>query len=303
MDLDLRLLSGFVAVAQEGNFSRAAEQLHLTQPALTRRVRRLEEIVGAPLLRRTTRQVALTPAGEALLEPARRALDAAHDALEAARRAAHGAGGGLRVGLSVSGNFDIAPAILTGFQALHPEVELLVTRAATAENVRALARREADIAFVRSPLPEDPSGIAHEVLFTEPLVAAVPEAHRLAARAAVPRDAAAREPLVITPRPLGPGAYDLITGYLWPGDPDPDRHIADHRPDEEMMVQAVAAGHGIAVLFKSRADTLSVPAVCYRPLDPPLLGELSLAWRADDPNPRLRAFRAAARHAVRSSRG
>src|SRR3954467_1844622 len=96
MDLDLALLAGFVAVAEEGSFSRAAGQLHLTQPALTRRVHRLEAIVGAPLLTRTTRQVALPPAGEALLEPARRALDAAQDALLAARRAAHGAGGGLR---------------------------------------------------------------------------------------------------------------------------------------------------------------------------------------------------------------
>ena len=294
MDLELRLLAGFVCVAEELNFSRAAERLHMTQPALTRQIRQLETQVGAPLFERTTRQVSLTASGEALLEPARRAATKPSSALARARRAAHGGAGQLRVGLSVSGNFDIAPTVVRMFRDRHQDVEVEVTRGTTTENVLGLKGRLIDVAFLRTPL-YGAEGLEHLVLAQEPLVAALGDDHPLAGRTGIPRELLAQEPFVIHPRDSGPGSYDLITNYLWPDDNDPERHILERRPDEETMVEAVASGSSVAIIFQSRARYLAIPGVTYRPLVPPLLGEVSIAWRADDPNPLIRSFSRLAR--------
>jgi DNA-binding transcriptional LysR family regulator len=294
MDLELRLLAGFVSVAEELNFSRAAERLHMTQPALTRQIRQLESLVRAPLFERSTRHVALTVAGEALLEPARRTLASAAEALETVRRAAHGAAGQLRIGLSVSGNFDIAPVAVRAFRDLHQDVEIAVSRGTTAENVARIEARLIDVAFVRTPL-ERAEGLACLVLAEEPLVVAVRDGHPLAAYGGVARELLAGEQLVIHPRDFGPGSYDLITGYVWPGASDPDSRVAEHRPDEETMVEAVASGAGVAIIFQSRAQYLAIPGVTYRPLVPPLHGELAISWRADDPNPLVSEFTRIAR--------
>lgn len=293
MNLDLRLLAGFVGVAEELNYTRAAQRLHLTQPALTRQIHQLENFVGAPLFERTTRRVTLTEAGAALLDPARHTLRSADEGVDAARRAAHGGAELLRVGLSVSGNFDTAPRIAAAWCEQSPEVRLDLTRGSTADSIARLKRRDIDIAFVRTPL-SGAEGLTHLVLVIEPLVVALGVEHPLAAHRRVHRELLAAEPLIIHLRDAGPGAYDIITSYLWPGESDPERHIADHRPDEETMVQAVAAGIGVAIVFESRARYLAIPRITYRPLTPPLHGELALTWRADDPNPLIPAFTAIA---------
>jgi DNA-binding transcriptional LysR family regulator len=301
MDLDLRLLAGFVGVAEELNFSRAAARLHVTQPALTRQIRQLETLVGAALFERTTRQVSLTPAGQALLEPARRTLASAEEAVQAARRAAHGARGRLRVGLSQTAGFEGAPIVVRRFGERHPDVQLEVTRSTTAGSVTKLRRREIDIAFVRTPL-EGADELDHVVILDEPTVIALPEHHGLAAHERVPRELLSGEPFVLFSRELSPGVYDLITGYLWPGDPDPEAQVTERRADEDAMVEAVASGHGLTITRASRARHLRIPGVVYRPLTPPFQLELALAWRVDDPNPLVPAFaRLAAEVAAESS--
>jgi DNA-binding transcriptional LysR family regulator len=86
-----------------------------------------------------------------------------------------------------------------------------------------------------------------------------------------------------------------MTDYLWPAEADAGGRVAEYRPDEETMVQAVAQQLGVAVIFRSRADYLAIPGVTYRPLQPPLHGQLSIAWRADDPSPAISAFTQIAR--------
>jgi len=184
--------------------------------------------------------------------------------------------------------------VVRGFRDLHQDVEVEVTRGTTTENVENLKGRLIDVAFVRTPL-HGAHGLKHLVLAEEPLVIALGDDHPLAWHSAVARELLVREPLVIHPRDSGPGSYDLITGYLWPGDDDPDSHIAEYRPDEETMAEAVASGTGVAIIFRSRARYLAIPGVTYRPLLPPLLGELSIAWRAEDPNPLVAAFNRLAR--------
>jgi DNA-binding transcriptional LysR family regulator len=184
--------------------------------------------------------------------------------------------------------------VVRGFRDLHQDVEVEVTRGTTTENVVNLKGRLIDVAFVRTPL-HGAQGLKHLVLAEEPLVVALGDDHPLAGHSAIARELLAREPLVIHPRDSGPGSYDLITGYLWPGDDDLDSHIAEYRPDEETMAEAVASGTAVAIIFQSRARYLAIPGVTYHPLLPPLLGELSIVWRADDPNPLVAAFNRLAR--------
>lgn len=295
MNVDPRLLAPFVAVADELSFSRAAAGLSVTQPALTRQIAQLERLVGARLFDRTTRRVALTPAGEALLDPARRALAALDEGVTAARRAAHGTGE-LRVGLGTCGNVAVAPDVIALFEARTGSA-VEVTRAATGGSVDRLLRRRIDVAFLRPPL-HDADGIAFRPLLREPMVVVLPSEHALAALDQVPRAALRAEPMVWSDRARGPGSWERGLAAIWGDATEGARHVAALRPDEEMMVTAVAAGLGFTLAYESRMRFLRVPGVATRPLDPPLEGELAVAWRADDPNPDVAAFVALACHQV-----
>lgn len=288
MNVDPRLLAPFVAVADELSFSRAAAGLSVTQPALTRQIAQLERLVGARLFDRTTRRVALTPAGEALLDPARRALAALDEGVTAARRAAHGSGDGLRVGLGTCGNVAVAPDVIAVFEARTGSA-VEVSRAATGGSVERLLRRTIDVAFLRPPL-HDADGIAFRPLLREPMVVVLPSDHALAALDQVPRAALREEPMVWSDRARGPGSWERGLAAIWGDATEGARHVAALRPDEEMMVTAVAAGLGFTLAYASRMRFLHVPGVATRPLDPPLEGELAVAWRADDPSPDVAAF-------------
>lgn len=288
MNVDPRLLAPFVAVADTLSFTRAAEELAITQPALTRQIAQLERLVGARLFERTTRRVALTPAGEALLPSARRALAALEEGVAAARRAAHGGGERLRVGLGTCGNLEIAPDVIAAFEA-RTGVAVDISRGATGESVEALKRRRVDVVFLRPPL-HGAGGIASRPLLREPMVAVLHEDHPLARLDAVPRAALRDEPLVWMARERGPGSWERGLTAIWDDVAEGARHVAAERPDEEMMVAAVGAGHGFTLAYASRLRYLTVPGIVARPLDPPLEGEMALAWRADDPNPDVAAF-------------
>lgn len=288
MNVDPRLLAPFVAVADELSFSRAAAGLSVTQPALTRQIAQLERLVGARLFDRTTRRVALTPAGEALLGPARRALVALDEGVAAARRVAHGSADGLRVGLGTCGNVAVAPDVIALFEARAGRT-VRVTRGATGSSVERLLRRAIDVAFLRPPL-YDADGIAVRSLLREPMVVVLPEDHDLAALDRVPRTALREEPMVWSARERGRGSWERGLAAIWDDAAEGARHVAVERPDEEMMVTAVGARLGFTLAYESRMRFLNVPGVVARPLDPPLAGELAIAWRADDPNPDVAAF-------------
>src|SRR3954468_10542980 len=124
MPVELRHLRYFVAVAEELHFGRAAERLHISQPPLSQAIRSLEDDLGCELFRRTSRQVELTTAGDALLEPARATLSMAHAAVAAAQEAANDLRGRLRIGVTPVARHGVAPAILSAFRARHPNVEV-----------------------------------------------------------------------------------------------------------------------------------------------------------------------------------
>ena len=150
--LELRHLRYFVAVAEELNFSRAAERLHMAQPPLSVAIRQLEQDLGTELLMRTTREVRLTDAGSAFLDGARRTLSELERAQADARRAAAGELGRLRVAFSWSERFETLPALGQAFRAGHPDVELLTEEMWNARMPAALRSGAVDVAVVWGPI-------------------------------------------------------------------------------------------------------------------------------------------------------
>jgi len=180
VDLDTRLLRAFVAVAEELNFTRAAQRLFVAQQALSAQVRQLERRVGVPLFERTTRRVALTEEGERLLPHARavlEALDAAAQELESARRAAQVT---LRVGMSGTAMVPLVGETIRLFAEEHPDVRLELANTPLNQPAGGLREGTVDVAFVRPPFVDD--GLSMVTILTEDRYIAVHAGHPLAGR-------------------------------------------------------------------------------------------------------------------------
>lgn len=182
--MELRHLRYFVAVAETGSLTLAAEQrLHTAQPSLSRQIRDLEYEVGATLFVRSARGVELTAAGKAFLEPARLALDQAEAAVAAARRAATPAKPAFALGFLTGQEMDWLPEAMRTLKDVLPEIEVTVSSGYSHSLAEALMRGKLDLAFLR-PEPGRPE-LEYRLVATEPFVVAMPSDHRLAAREAV----------------------------------------------------------------------------------------------------------------------
>ncbi|WP_144638268.1 LysR substrate-binding domain-containing protein [Bordetella genomosp. 13] len=203
MSLDLRHLRQFVAIAELGSYRRAAEALHIAQPALSVSIQKLEHAVGVQLLERGARGVTLTAAGEALMEDARRALFHADQARLAARRVALGESGRLRLGFVGSATYELLPRCLPAFRAQYPDVQLELREDSTIGLVAALRANELDGGLVRGPLADDPE-LASWVVERDDLILALPAGHPLAERGAGRSGPAGRGPAGRGPADRGP---------------------------------------------------------------------------------------------------
>ena len=182
MNLELRQLRYFVAVAEELHFTRAAERLHMAQPALSTRIRELERAAGTPLFSRSTRQVALTAAGEALLPHARAAIEAADRAGEKMERA-RGTEGPLRMGRVAGTQTPLTSRVLSVFSERYPDVRVDPVEHDFSDPSAGLRSGEVAISLVCAPIDE--TGLRLEPLERRPLVAVLSERHPLAGREAI----------------------------------------------------------------------------------------------------------------------
>jgi DNA-binding transcriptional LysR family regulator len=205
---ELRHMRYFVAVAEELNFSRAAERLHMAQPPLSAAIRQLERKLGTELFRRTTREVSLTDAGHAFLDGARRTLAEADRAVATARRAGAGDVGQLRLAFSWSVRFDTLPRLGQAFKTEHPDVELLVQEMWNAAMAPAVRAGTVDVAVAICPEPAP--DVADELIRTEPVIAVLSAGHRLANEPAIPLAALAQEEFVLFPRDIAPRLHDAF---------------------------------------------------------------------------------------------
>jgi DNA-binding transcriptional LysR family regulator len=179
VNVELRHLRYFVAVAEELHFTRAAQRVHIAQQPLSAAIARLEQQLGVTLLERTTRRVELTEAGEALLEPARAALRAVDDALAAAQAAGRGEAGDLSAGLSSGAWYGLEP-FFDAVRERHPRLRLHVRQQSTRPLLDDVRAGRLDLAV--GLCVQDPGGLAIQRLKDEPVFVAVPGDHRLAGR-------------------------------------------------------------------------------------------------------------------------
>jgi DNA-binding transcriptional LysR family regulator len=282
--IDLRRLNQFAVLAEELHFGRAARRLHMTQPPLTQAIQGLEALLAVRLFERSKRSVVLTPAGEALLEQARRLLRQAEALPGIVQAAAQGFSGHLRLAFVSSIAYGPLPGWLRGFRLAHPEVQLQLREATLDVQLAAFADDDIDTGFVLHAPGAAPAGFAAWSALHEPLVLALPEGHPLAAprrpRAATPAAVLSQvlaEPLVIFPRVIAPSLFDAVLAFYRGHGVAP--RIAQEAIQMQTIINLVSVGMGVAWVPAS-VTQLQRPGVVYRPLPQAgLFSETSLLWR------------------------
>lgn len=284
--IELRHLQYFVAVAEELNFARAAERLHISQPPLTRQIKQLEDEVGVQLFDRTTRRVQLTEAGQAYLEEARGVLAQVAKGVSVAQRASRGEVGQLVVGFEASSAYDLLPRSLKVFRERFPNVDLALQEMRTDEQAQALREQRIGVGFVVPPL-HDPA-LAYETVLCEPLVAAIPCNHLLSTRSEVTLDDLAGESFVMSSRSNRCGLYDQVISVCHTAGFSPK--VVQEANEMQIMLGFIAAGIGLSLL-PEHVKQLHRPGVVFRPVAPSSAHvELAVAWRREDTSQILRAF-------------
>jgi DNA-binding transcriptional LysR family regulator len=279
LDVHVRDLRYFVAVAEELHFTRAAERLYVSQPALSKQVRALERQLGIELFRRDRHGVALTDAGTALLPHARRVLadwSEGAAAVEAARAARHST---LVVGMSTSPvRGGLLPAIRSRFTAAHPEAVIRLRQVNWEDPTAGLADGTADVAFVWLPLPGQ-ERYDWTVVAEEPLMVALPDTHPLADRAEVDFTDLLDEPFLALPGSTGPLRDYWLA--LDARDGRPPRIGAEIASTEETY-EALTAGLGVCLVAAGNVPLLTLGGVTARPVRGLTPSRYVLAWRRED---------------------
>jgi DNA-binding transcriptional LysR family regulator len=288
---ELRHLRYFAAVADELNFSRAAQRLHMAQPPLSAAIRQLERELGVELFTRTSREVKLTDAGRAFLPGAQRTLAEADRAVQDARSAAAGELGRLRLAYSWSVRFETLPALGRALRASHPGVDLLAQEMWNAQIAPALASGTIDVAL--SLCPEIAAGIDIEPIRREPLVVLMPRAHALARASSIALSSLAGEEFVLFPRELAPRLHDMFVAiYRRAGFEPRLRRESFHAGwDLGILADLAAVALAPASVATGLPETIAAVAVS----EPRDTLETCLVSRSDSPSPAVAACLAAAR--------
>ena len=286
--LELRDLRYFLAVAEELNFTRAAERLHLAQQALSAAVRRLEADLGVQLFTRSTRRVALTAAGEALVEAARHVLESAADAVDEARGAGRGRIGRLIIGFSTAaGSVPMVRAFIRRFTQSAPGVDIRLVEHDFSDPAAGLLSGGSQVAFVFGPLPDD--RLASLTVLEERRLVALATDHPLAGREELASTDLTGLPWLRVPAPDSAWTRFWFRHPLGEPQAGPEIRTADE------WVPAIEAGLGVAFTMPSVMANFphtEIATVAVTDLEP---AQLVLAWRREDPDPLVAAFVASAR--------
>lgn len=290
--LELRQLKAFVAIAEEGYITRAAERLGMQQPPLTRMLQSLEAELGVVLMERLPRGVRPTTAGLALLDEAREILAQADRIAEVVRRAARGERGRLAIGFTSSAALHpFVPSVLRRFRETFVGVTVVLEEAGTGELLDALIHEKLDAAFIRSPLSATQS-LQDKPILVEPMLLALPTDHPLAIDpgSPLPLSALATESFVLYRRRVGLGLYDAIlvacreAGF--------SAQVVQEAPRMTATLSLVAAGLGVSIVPASM-QRLRGDGIVYRELTEcrSLVAPLHLATRIDDGSAMLQRFK------------
>lgn len=252
--VELKQLKHFIAVAEELNFRRAAERLHITQPPLSQSIKALEETVGVKLFERNSRGVHLTKAGEAFLVESREILSATLRSISVARQAAHGEIGTLRIGYSASAIFSKPlTSALAKLLTERPLLELQLCEGNALLHIASLKAGKLDAAVLRANLDENSlSGLSVSRLGDEPLFVLLPPGHRLQARTSIAFKEFTNERFLLQPATQRTFLRRQLEALADKAGVSLSRAV--EVPDIGSMLCFVGAGIGIAILPASAAS-------------------------------------------------
>ena len=288
MNIELRQLRYFLAVAEEMHFGRAAKKLHMTQPPLSQTIQSLEASLGASLFIRSTRSISLTSAGHALIPEARRLLAQTLSLPQLVQRAASGETGHLSLAFVSIADYSVLPPYLREFRQLYPEVRIELREATSDLQLQLLENAEIDAGLIIPPIPESLAKILdYQKVLSEPLILATPEIY---AKRNNPASLHTYKdlPLIIFPRKIAPALHDTIFACFRDAGLTPT--IGQEAIQMQTIVGLVSAGMGIALVPQS-VSNLKRPGVIYHAL-PELPGkvEIVIAWRKENFSPVLKTF-------------
>ena len=285
--MELRHLRYFVAVAEELNFTRAAQRLNTAQPSLSQQIQDLEQEVGVPLFIRTKRSVKLTAAGTAFLDEARLTLAQARRAIASARQAARAGESTLVLGFGPAAEIKLFPGTLTSLRASYPKVRLVFRSMTTMEQREALLHNEIDLAFLRPPIHEP--GLEAIPVLREQLVAVLPADHPLAGEGPLDFAELSGYPFIEASPLHSSNLFDLVRAAA------KARGVQLNTIQQSVnvltMLALVSLGEGYTLL-PDYAESLVFRNVTTRRLTPPAIeADLLMAWRKGDASSENAALR------------
>ncbi len=278
---DLRRLQYFVAVARERNFTRAAERLHIAQPALSRQVRMLEQELGVELLHRTTHEFELTEAGRFLLERGPALLSASDELWRSVRTYGTGERGEVVVAYGGSASYETAPRLLRGLAERHPGIAMSTAVKSVDEIVAGLSDGSIDLGLVRCP-PKTLQ-LDTRVIRMERQGLMSRRDHRLASSPAVGVADLADETLLLHPRDANPGHYDAVLGLFRERGVEP--RVLLRSLSFDLAYTPVLQGEAVAITGESSAALGLPDELCWLPLTPPASLEVALLARRHKRSP------------------
>ena len=277
-DFSIRQLRYFVVVAEELNFTRAAERLQIAQPPLSRQIQSLEQTLGFTLLERTNRRVALTPAGDVFLTECRQILSNVEQGVRAAQRVAQGAAGQLVMGFEGAAHNDLILTIIRQFRSQFPDVELIMQEMPSGKQVEELWSGRMNVGLIEPIAAED--GLTVAPLLSEPLMAALADSHPLAAKEYISLNQLADEPWITGRSNYGCGLLLRILDACNQAGFVPS--VKQETNDLQMTLGFVSSGLGVTLLPES--SRLTQTGVAYRSLKPPAPEvQLAIAWNQKSP--------------------
>lgn len=283
--MELRQIEIFLAVADELHFGRAAQRLHLAQPSVSQLLKRLEREIGVRLVDRDSHRVRLTAAGAAFRERARVACAELDRASAAARAAAAGQTGTIRLGFNFPSGRLVVPPLVSRLEQAYPGMALSFAEAGTSQQLSALASGSQDVGFISGPA--DRPRLTSRPLIRVPMVALVGAEHRLAGHARVSFADLADERCVIGSRESSPATYDAVVNAAT-GCGHPLR-IVDHLDDVGGTLVMVSTAKAVSFATAIRGQQAASSGVVALPFTPPTPHvELHVAWRTEPPNPLVR---------------
>lgn len=286
--MELRQLRAFVTVANLAHFGQAAEQLNLTQPALTQRIQALERELGVRLFDRNSREVRLTSAGKLLLPHAQQLVQLDEEALRELKDYRAGRTGQIRFAYHAAGDSALAGSIIAEYRRRFPAVEVETLSGSSGANLQRLREGSADAAFALMPAVRPP-GIAARTIRHEEVILALAADHPLAQHDVVPVAALRGEGLGMPPAAVNPDLLVALTKWLELQTGD-RLNVVSEDPSDLAIETLARSGRAAVVVVRRYATAAPADGLTYRSMSPSPFVDLVVAYRDDDPSPTLVEF-------------